>query len=545
MFPGALKNLENLLQSGEEEDANKFVESLDIAWACKSVKVDLSALAKDDLSTSLLPEDISSKPVGNPVALHTTGNGNCLYNSASVILCGNELRSHPLRILVAKELYFNAEFYASHEIFKITEENSGIAHSVLFPVALSRDGDRILTAGGSRADAVRGEAIAGCKDGNWSCLLHVMALASVLKRPVYSLYPNVQFRFRTLMQNVLKPRLTVLDDQTANPVYVLWTRDGDLDSGQQTWYVPNHLVPVIWLPYQASEKVPPPATEREVPPPVTGREVNRPGPKQGSILSFFKGFSGPSKAKTAEKRSATRAGLDEGKKPPPGPGQTSAVKRKFLPHWKEEFPWVVYHGDQNKMTCEICCSIPELAGKTDFLTGCSTFKKETLQKHSVSGPHLRARNGLLAKQKPLQDAPIAQSLHKGRMAVEEQNRKEMAVKINTAYAIAKEELPFSKFGPLLALQKKNGVEINSTYSNDKSCAEMVSVIGKVCRDQLTEEVTKANYISVMADGATDVGGVENETVYCRFLRDGRPVNCLVGHIAVEHATAEGEFKVVT
>ena len=212
MFLGALKNLENLLQSGEEEDANKFVESLDIAWACKSVKVDFSALAKDDLSTSLLPEDISSKPVGNPVALHTTGNGNCLYNSASVILCGNELRSHPLRILVAKELYFNAEFYASHEIFKITEENSGIAHSVLFPVALSRDGDRILAAGGSRADAVRGEAIAGCKDGNWSCLLHVMALASVLKRPVYSLYPNVQFRFHTLMQNVLKPRLTVLDD---------------------------------------------------------------------------------------------------------------------------------------------------------------------------------------------------------------------------------------------------------------------------------------------------------------------------------------------
>ena len=176
MFLGALKNLENLLQSGEEEDANKFVESLDITWACKSVKVDLSALAKD-LSTSLLPEDISSKPVGNPVALHTTGNGNCLYNSASVILCGNELRSYPLRILVAKELYFNA----SHEIFKITEENSGIPRSVLFPVALSRDGDRILAVGGSRADAVRGEAIAGCKDGNWSCLLHVMALASVLK----------------------------------------------------------------------------------------------------------------------------------------------------------------------------------------------------------------------------------------------------------------------------------------------------------------------------------------------------------------------------
>lgn len=71
---------------------------------------------------------------------------------------------------------------------------------------------------------------------------------------------------------------------------------------------------------------------------------------------------------------------------------------------------------------------------------------------------------------------------------------------------------------------------------------MVSLFGKVCQDQLTKEVTKTNYISVMADGATDVGGIENETVYCRFLRNGRPVNCLMGHIAVEHATAEGEFK---
>ena len=47
MFLGALKNFENLLQSGEEEDANKFVDGLDIARACKSVKVDLSASAFD------------------------------------------------------------------------------------------------------------------------------------------------------------------------------------------------------------------------------------------------------------------------------------------------------------------------------------------------------------------------------------------------------------------------------------------------------------------------------------------------------------------
>ena len=272
-------------------------------------------------------------------------------------------------------------------------------------------------------------------------------------------------------------------------------------------------------------------------------QANRSGSKQGSILSFFKSFPGApklkgtenltdqSRSKTAEKRTAKRAELGEGQQPPP----KSAVKRKFLPHWKEEFPWVVYHEDQNKMTCEICCSIPELAGKSDFLTGCCTFKKETLQKHS--GPHLRARDGLLAKQKPLKEVPIAQSLQRGKKAVEEQNRKEMTVKINTAYFIAKEELPFSKFGPILSLQKKNGLDINLTYANDNSCATLVSLVSSVVTDQLASDLNRRKYLSIMIDGATDSSGKENETVHCRFLKDGQPVNRLVGHKPVAHGHA--------
>ncbi|XP_068757400.1 zinc finger protein 862-like [Montipora capricornis] len=348
-------------------------------------------------------------------------------------------RSHYFRVLVAKELYFNAEVYANHEIFKVTEGHSGIPESVLFPVALSKDGDRILTAGGSQADAA----------------------------------------------------------------------------------------------------------PEQVPVSTTSREANRSGSKQGSILSFFKSSPGAPELKgidnSTEKRTTKRAELDEGKQPPP----KSAVKRKFLPHWKEEFPWVVFHENLNNMTCEICCSVPELAGKSEFLTGSCTFKKETLQKHGVSGPHLRARDGLLAKQKPLKEAPIAQSLQKGKKAVEEQNRNEMAVKINTAYFIAKEELPFSKFGPILSLQKKNGRNINLTYANDNSCATLVSLVSSVITDQLASAVNDGSkYLSIMIDGATDSSGIENETVHCRFVKDGQPVNRLVGHQPVAHGHAQGVLETV-
>lgn len=49
----------------------------------------------------------------------------------------------------------------------------------------------------------------------------------------------------------------------------------------------------------------------------------------------------------------------------------------------------------------------------------------------------------------------------------------------------------------------------------------------------------------MADGSADFSGVENETIVCRFVRDGLPVNCMIGHKAVAHGHAEGKFYLLT
>ena len=155
----------------------------------------------------MIPDDLDYKYFASkPVALTVTGDGNCLYNSASLLLCGEELRIGCLRLLIAEELYFNAEYYATHEIFKLTKEGSGIPEDLLFPVALSSDEDGIIANGGNEVDAVKAEAIAGYEFKKWGCLVHMMALASVIRRPIYSVYPNVAFRYRALMQNVRKPR---------------------------------------------------------------------------------------------------------------------------------------------------------------------------------------------------------------------------------------------------------------------------------------------------------------------------------------------------
>lgn len=169
-------------------------------------------------------------------------------------------------------------------------------------------------------------------------------------------------------------------------------------------------------------------------------------------------------------------GLDDRKEVTQGKPFTN---RKILRQWQEQFNWVVYHKDENKMTCKTCCTFPHLAGKTEFLSGCCTFKKESLQKHRVGGGHLRAHDALLAKQKPVQNSPIVQVLQRGGKAAEEKTRTEMEAKFNTVYLIAKEELPFKKYQAILSLQKKNGLDISTTYANDKSCSNFVAMISEV------------------------------------------------------------------
>lgn len=183
---GALNSLYTLLNANNVESCKKLIDDLSLLWAIQEDKTDFSKLAKGNLGTSLIP-DIDRKPAGHPVALKSTANGDCLYNSISLFLCGDETRSNWLRLLVAEELYSNVECYAMHEIFKKTAKFTEILESVLFTAALTAVGEEIISDGGSQTEAVKTEAIASCKIGVWDSLLHMMAFTSVIRQPIYSL----------------------------------------------------------------------------------------------------------------------------------------------------------------------------------------------------------------------------------------------------------------------------------------------------------------------------------------------------------------------
>ena len=219
----------------------------------------------------------------------------------------------------------------------------------------------------------------------------------------------------------------------------------------------------------------------------------------------------------------------------------SNSKRKFQPQWFSDFEWVIYDDKTKTMTCKYCKSRPNLAGKTDFasLTGSDKFKRETLTSHSQSKRHEKCRDSVLSAAISIEKSSLVTSFKKQDYMHEEAVAYELAVKMNTAYCIAKEEMSFTKMKPLILLQKKNGLEVTATYDNDVRCAELVSTIADTLQEENAKKVNDCNYISIMIDGATDSSVTENEAVYVRYVKEGQPDNLLVSLTEVSHAHADG------
>ena len=536
-----LSSFKNHILNNEIDEANSIFARKQAAFrdATRAARKTLENLPRDVLGTALIPTDVTAKQGKNIFALRTTPNGDCLFNTASVVLFGHEDHTILLHHLVAGELYFNTKFYADHEVFSETSRcNPELAEDVLFSIALTPRGEQRYTASQNKMEAVKEEAFVACEKGEWSSLVHFMGLSSVMSTPIRSIYPNVGFRYRPLMHRELQPRRCPSEISlkvTNEPINILWSRDGNLDSRPGAWYQPNHFVPIVFGT----------STDENLQSSPSNAGVTQKAKQQGTLFSFLKPKASSATATSTSgkfpKRTAAATGL-ENTTEPEAKKSTSSSKQKIILKWKDEFPWLTISDEDDTFRCGVCCSAPEVAGNNQFITGCKSTKKETMQKHASSNAHMRAQNAVLARQKPVRESVLAQSFSKGKKDLEERERKEVAVKMTTAYFIAKEELPFSKFHGLIDLQKKNGIQLTSTYANDRACAQMISVIGKLAKEDLAAEIGKKNYISVMADGATDAGGIENETVFCRFVQDGRPTNRLIGHKAVEHAHAEGKQK---
>ena len=54
-------------------------------------------------------------------------------------------------------------------------------------------------------------------------------------------------------------------------------------------------------------------------------------------------------------------------------------------------------------------------------------------------------------------------------------------------------------------QERHAVELGQTYRNDKACKDFIVAISDQFKNELGEQLQRAQFLGVMADSATDVG----------------------------------------
>ena len=215
---------------------------------CQQLKVNKSfqrseELQQDFQAQSLVPPDVPP----NLIAHKVVGDGNCLYHAISVSLVGSMEYSTILRMLTAIELFENPHYYANHPRFReALQSGCPFGDATVFTLALKESGMAEWERSNNRVSAIQHEAIGGCEIGEWSSLMHIMALSTVIGQPIFTIYPSCSKAIRPLLQGLIKPRI-----QTSNKIadnncfYILWSRDGGLDSRPNAIYVPNHFVPLF------------------------------------------------------------------------------------------------------------------------------------------------------------------------------------------------------------------------------------------------------------------------------------------------------------
>ena len=117
----------------------------------------------------------------------------CLYNSVSILLKGNESPATSLRLLTSVEVFENSDYYVKHprmEEALLYDAEQFPNQNNAFSALLSDESSKCFN--GDRIECISKEAALNLRDRNWSSMVRMMALSSVIKRNIISIYPNVQ-----------------------------------------------------------------------------------------------------------------------------------------------------------------------------------------------------------------------------------------------------------------------------------------------------------------------------------------------------------------
>ena len=183
-----LETLRRCIIEANVEGAKQVVfqceKKFKLSFIDQHVNYHMSAMRKDEFSTALIPREVELRSC---IALKTTGNANCMSNAASLLLAENESLSDVIRLLVAGELFFSSEFCIQtiQDRFLEAEKETPYSEATVFSTILTEAGEKEMTNSKNPLEVIRTEARDTCLTNNWNGMVQMMALSTVLRRPIF------------------------------------------------------------------------------------------------------------------------------------------------------------------------------------------------------------------------------------------------------------------------------------------------------------------------------------------------------------------------
>ena len=209
-----------------------------------------------------------------------------------------------------------------------------------------------------------------------------------------------------------------------------------------------------------------------------------------------------------------------------------------------------------RLNCTICVKyklrIMERRNYSDrWIAGADSLRTSSIRDHAHSDQHEHAMS-LLLKEKAVARgesscsyAPIAAALSR----ISDDERDTLRQLFDIAYFLAKEKLSFRKYPAICELEVRHGVKLGSAYKTETAAKSFTHYIAESQRKQLVHTLQSTKFFSLLMDGSTDVGNVNNELLLVVwFDKEGvdEKVFTHISHLKVtkpSSVSAQGLFQV--
>jgi hypothetical protein len=217
-------------------------------------------------------------------------------------------------------------------------------------------------------------------------------------------------------------------------------------------------------------------------------------------------------------------------------GKKQKFTHVYQDWWPQKWPWLDYDQKTARMRCKLCVA----ASKSNTMTGEGTanFRTTTLDRHVTTSDHQSAVAASLLKK----DFTVAlDNAHKDPA---------LTAAMRTAYYLAKEGLPISKFASLIEFQKLQGCPDiknlsqagNATYTSRQSAEDFQECIAQDIHEGIICDIKSANMYSIMIDESTDISVTKHMVINCRAVSpiDFTPNTYFLGNITIDDPKSTAE-----